>query len=93
MEEFRARFETMRREREKIRSTATSQINRVLSALQRAEFRKLQGKPFDLASLRPGPGPGGNPRAGRAGTRNRPQTKSRVRRGAEQGQDANPEQP
>jgi len=81
-EEFRARFEEMRKEREKIRSTATTQINAVLSAEQQAAFKKLQGKPFDLASLRPGPGPGGPPRAGRQTNRSRAQTKARSGRGA-----------
>ncbi len=90
-EEFRARFEEMRKEREKIRSSATSQINSVLSPEQQAAFKKLQGKPFDLASLRPGPGPGGPPRAGRQPNRSRPQTKARARRGAAPRQDTGEE--
>jgi Spy/CpxP family protein refolding chaperone len=92
-EEMRARFEEMRREREKVRSTAISQINTVLSAEQKSEFKKLQGKPFELASLRPGPGPGTSPRTGRAGNRNRPQSRTRTRRGTEQPQEASPESP
>ncbi|MFO0891173.1 MAG: hypothetical protein U0790_18770 [Isosphaeraceae bacterium] len=93
-EEFRARFEKMRQERERIRSTATSQVNSVLTPDQQTAFKKMQGKPFDLASIQPafGPGQGGPNRSARQGpNRNRPQTKSRPRRGGDQRPDPDAE--
>jgi hypothetical protein len=90
-DEFRAQFEKMRQEREKIRSSATSQITNVLTTEQKAAFEKLQGKPFDLSALRPGPRPGNQPRTARPGSRNRPQTKSRPRRGEDQEQGLSPD--
>jgi Spy/CpxP family protein refolding chaperone len=77
---FRAQFAKIRQEQEKIRSTAMKQLAAVLTPTQKSEFDKMQGKPFDLSSLRPGPGAGpGTSKAARPGSRVRPQTKSRRR--------------
>jgi Spy/CpxP family protein refolding chaperone len=83
-DEFRAQFEKLRRQQEKIRTDASKQIAAVLTPEQKAAFDKMQGKPFDLSSLRPAPGRGGSPRATRPGGRSRSQTKQRARRGADQ---------
>jgi Spy/CpxP family protein refolding chaperone len=84
-DELRAQFETMRKQQEKIRATATKQISEVLTAEQKTFFSKMQGKPFDLSSLRDGPsnGPGNSTRATRSTGRIKAQTKQRARRGAE----------
>jgi len=75
----------MRKEQEKIRTTATKQITEVLTAEQKTSFNKMQGKPFDLSSLRDGPGngPRNSTRATRSAGRTRAQTKQRARRGTE----------
>jgi Spy/CpxP family protein refolding chaperone len=80
-QEFRARFAKLRREQEKIRSTAMKQLAAVLTSSQKSDFDKMQGKPFDLSSLRPGLGAGaaGSSKGTKAGSRTRPQTKSRRR--------------
>src|SRR5271157_2791007 len=67
-DEFHAQFDKMRKEQEKIRTTATKQITEVLTAEQKTSFNKMQGKPFDLSSLRDGPsnGPGNSTRATRS---------------------------
>ena len=84
-DELRAQLETMRKQQEKIRATATKQISVVLTAEQKTTFSKMQGKPFDLSSLRDGPsnGPGNSTRATRSTGRIKAQTKQRARRGAE----------
>jgi len=84
-DEFHAQFEKMRKQQEKIRTTATKQISEVLTAEQKTSFSKMQGKPFDLSSLRDGPsnGPGNSTRATRSTGRIKAQTKQRARRGAE----------
>lgn len=91
-DEFRAQFEKMRKQQEKIRATATQQITEVLTAEQKTSFDKMLGKPFDLSSLRPGPGngPGNATRATRPGSRTKSQTKQRPRRTTQPGQE--PEQ-
>ena len=75
----------MRKEQEKIRTTATKQITEVLTAEQKTSFNKMQGKPFDLSSLRDGPGngPRNSTRATRSAGRTKAQTKQRARRGTE----------
>ncbi|MGA9923139.1 MAG: hypothetical protein WBQ29_07010 [Isosphaeraceae bacterium] len=75
----------MRKEQEKIRTTATKLITEVLTAEQKTFLNKMQGKPFDLSSLRDGPGngPRNSTRATRSAGRTKAQTKQRVRRGAE----------
>ncbi len=78
-DEFRAQFEKMRQQQEKIRATATKQISEVLTAEQKTSFNKMQGKPFDLSLLRPG----NSTRATRSTGRTKAQTKQRARRGAE----------
>ena len=82
---FRAQFEKIRQQQEKIRATATQQITEVLTTEQKTSFNKMQGKPFDLSLLRPGPGngPRNSTRATRSTGRTRAQTKQRARRGAE----------
>ncbi len=84
-DEFRAQFDKMRKQQEKIRTTATKQITEVLTAEQKTSFNKMQGKPFDLSSLRDGPsnGPRNSTRATRSAGRTKAQTKQRARRGAE----------
>jgi Spy/CpxP family protein refolding chaperone len=84
-DEFRAQLDKMRKEQEKIRTTATKQITEVLTAEQKTSFNKMQGKPFDLSSLRDGPGngPRNSTRATRSAGRTKAQTKQRARRGAE----------
>jgi len=84
-DEFHAQFDKMRKEQEKIRTTATKQITEVLTAEQKTSLNKMQGKPFDLSSLRDGPGngPRNSTRATRSAGRTKAQTKQRVRRGAE----------
>jgi Spy/CpxP family protein refolding chaperone len=84
-DEFRAQFDKMRKEQEKIRTTATKQITEVLTAEQKTSFNKMQGKPFDLSSLRDGPGngPRNSTRATRSAGRTKAQTKQRARRRAE----------
>jgi len=84
-DEFRAQFEKMRKQQEKIRATATKQISDVLTAEQKTSFSNMQGEPFDLSSLRDGPGngPGNSTRATRSTGRTKAQTKQRARRGAE----------
>ncbi len=84
-DEFRAQFEKMRKQMEKIRATATKQISEVLTAEQKTSFSKMQGKAFDLSSLRDGPGngPGNSTRATRSAGRTKAQTKQRARRGAQ----------
>lgn len=88
-EDFRARFDEMRKKMDKIRSTATTQLKGILTAEQKSAFTKLEGKPFNLALLRPGPGPGTTPRNARTSRSTRPQTKQRSRRAA--GTDAEPD--
>jgi Spy/CpxP family protein refolding chaperone len=83
--DFRAQFEKMRKAQEAIRTTATEKINEVLNAEQKTAFESMQGKPFDLSSLRLGPGPGGQTKAARSTTRSRGQTKQRSRRTTDQG--------
>jgi hypothetical protein len=66
----------MRKEMDKIRSDATQQITAVLSPDQRLKFDKMLGKPFDLTSIRSGPGgPRIAPRSTRSTTRTRSQTR------------------
>jgi hypothetical protein len=84
-EEFRARFDEMRKTMDKIRTTATTRIKQVLSPEQQAAFTKMQGKPFNLASLRPGTGPGSGPRNARTNRGARPQSKQRSRQEPETG--------
>jgi Spy/CpxP family protein refolding chaperone len=83
--DFRAQFEKVRKAQEAIRTTATEKINEVLTADQKTAFETMQGKPFDMSSLRPGPGPGGQTKAARSTTRSRTQTKQRSRRNTDQG--------
>jgi len=84
-DEFRAQFEKMRKQMDKIRATATKQISEVLTAEQKTSFSKMQGKAFDLSLLRPGPGngPGNSTRATRSTGRTKAQTKRRARSEAE----------
>ena len=84
-DELRAQLKKMRKQQEKLRATATKQISVVLTAEQKTTFSKMQGKPFDLSSLRDGPsnGPGNSTRATRSTGRIKAQTKQRARRGAE----------
>ncbi len=58
--EMRAQFAKIRETVEKARKKASEQIEELLTKDQRIAFEKLQGKPFDLATLQPG-GPGGPP--------------------------------
>jgi hypothetical protein len=51
----------MRETQEKIRTTATTAIDAVLTDEQKDSFSKLLGEPFDFSKLRPGPGSGGPP--------------------------------
>ncbi len=85
-EEFRAQFEKMRQAMDKIRTSATKQLTDVLTAEQQAAFKKLQGKSFNLASLRPGAGngPGSSTRTNRTTGRTKAQTKQRSRRDTEE---------
>ena len=85
MAEFRARFEKMMKEQQQIRTTATEKITEVLTSEQKTAFDTMQGKSFDLSSLRPGPMPGSQNRTTRPSTRTRSQTKQRARRNANQG--------
>ena len=89
-EEFRARFDEMRKQMDKIRTTATTQLKEVLTPEQKTAFTKMEGKPFDLASLRAGPGPGNGPRNARTNRAARPQSKQRSRRGAGSGAEQDP---
>jgi Spy/CpxP family protein refolding chaperone len=76
-EQMRARFEEMRQKMEKIRTDATTKLTQVLTPEQKSSFEKLKGKPFDLATLQPGPG--GNRRQGNTGRGNRPSGNTRNR--------------
>ena len=79
-------MEKMMKQQQEIRNAATAKINGVLTAEQKATFDEMQGKPFELSSLRPafGPGPDGQNRATRPSPRSRSQTRQ-PRRNPDQG--------
>ncbi len=76
---------------DKIRTAASKQISEVLTADQQSAFKKMQGKPFNLASLAPG---AGNPtRSSRTDGPDQGTDQARSRRGAsdvEPGMDLQP---
>jgi hypothetical protein len=75
-------MEKMMKEQQQIRTTAIDKINGVLTSEQKASFDTMQGKPFDLASLRPafGPGPNGQNRATTKQSTRSTRTRSRTTR-------------
>jgi hypothetical protein len=78
--EMRAQFAKMREAQDKLQTTATKKIKAVLTKDQKAAFDEMLGEPFDLSTLRRGPGgPGGGSqdRATTKGTQSQAKTKAR----------------
>lgn len=70
---WQARIDKMRAENEKGRKEIAAAVDKTLTGAQKTKWKAMQGKPFDLASLRMrrvGPGGPGGPGGGRGGRGN-----------------------
>lgn len=71
--EGKSRMEQTRKQGEQLQDQTVAAIGKVLSKKQKDNFKKMQGKPFDLAKLGgPGSGGPGGPRANRGNAASTP---------------------